>query len=92
VKIKPDGTIEQRGPGSICNGTALPLLAKAGREERNETGGVTRMDLTFGTRMLTGAIVVLTIAISVGCKPSDKAGGAANADSAASRAQSPASQ
>jgi hypothetical protein len=50
------------------------------------------MDLTFGTRMLTGAIVVLTVAISVGCKPSDKAGGAANADSAASRAQSPASQ
>ncbi|CAB3803150.1 hypothetical protein LMG27177_05398 [Paraburkholderia fynbosensis] len=50
------------------------------------------MNRTFYTRMLTGAIVVLTVALSAGCKPSDKAGGAANADSAASRPASGASQ
>jgi hypothetical protein len=50
------------------------------------------MNRTFYARVLTSAIVVLAAVISVSCKPSDKAGGAANADSAASRPAVPASQ
>src|SRR4051812_39045308 len=42
-----------------------------------------RMNVTFYTRILPGAIVVFAMAVSAGCKPADKAGGPANADSAA---------
>jgi hypothetical protein len=50
------------------------------------------MTPTFYMRILTGAIVVFALAISAGCKPGDNAGGAANADSAASSSPSPASR
>jgi hypothetical protein len=50
------------------------------------------MNVTFYTRILTGAIVVFAMAVSAGCKPGDKAGGPANADSAASSSPSAASR
>lgn len=50
------------------------------------------MKVTFYTRIMTGAIVVFAIALSAGCKPADKAGGPANADSAASSSPSAASR
>jgi hypothetical protein len=50
------------------------------------------MTPTFYTRILTGATVAFALVISAGCRPADKAGGAANADSAAGSSPSPASR
>ena len=50
------------------------------------------MKRTLYSRLLATAITIAVTAMCAGCKPSDKAGGPANADSAASSSPSAASQ
>lgn len=50
------------------------------------------MKPTLYSRLRAGALMMAVVILCASCKPADKAGGAANADSAASSSPSAASQ